>query len=1731
MTSTSSFFKPFYVLRYTFYIFFASSLLANPIAYTYLDIEGGSANTSGAYVNTGYQPKYNSIIRAKFRVMYNANHALYCSRNAYTENGANKLFAYFPSVGGKIRYDYYDHYYPGTSQVGTDAYPYNSDLTLEVKDGKSTLTLDSTGAVIDGQLGPGLKTNFGQSTFPLVLLAGYTGGNNPSGWGNCFHGRFYYLQVYEPDGNGNEVLVHDYHPCIEDDVVKIIDRVTASTFAINQVGSGSWAISSEVCNTDDIVYTKPQNYSGYADGQNYAAEVTVIYPVEGATIEYSTDQTSWSETTPVVSTPGTHTVYYRLSADGFNTVTRSYQVTLSAHRLGAKVVYVAPTARGLGDGSSWANAAGSLNDELDLLYTNAASTTVEYCLARGRHKWVREFAIGRDYPGGSHKFCITGGYAGIDENEMPDIEANPTYLDCDVNGNDRWLKRNLNDKMYLNLNTTTDLGPFWNGDNLLIPDLDDEENCVAHIDTSAASDNAQLIYLLDDNGPVILSNLIIVGAGNAQSAKKPNGTTRGAGAIIEGSTCDIRLDHVTFVGTYANATAGILQQNNAKNCVAQDHVTYLWTYVGARLLSISGCDNSTFDTVKVKGVYNNGNAATGSGWYLRSGFGHLYRDCVFEKCYANSTGGNFGPSAVLGMEQGVGLTFQNCVFSNNWGRGSCTSCVNLRSTSGSAAERVRFVDCLFENNKSYAEASSGAVTVYGVMLLGRNADTLFNCTFKDNSSKAKSTGTCATAYLSTVLIASRTTAPSSPEPLRAIANCTFSGNEVALVAGSNRAEPHLARGVWVVTSFANNPYDVVITGCSFLGDTAGSDIMWRGFDTTYPVKAVNCLFQSGAAEYAPLATEEVGMIAAENCVFPAATELPASVTATDCAFADVPVGAWEPVAGKVTKVRRIGARFAEIRSAVPLKYKLDEVRKTGNNNSATYNTYYPLDAEGENLFQTVSTEFADPVDLADACNVTRPANGITIGAVQTLTSAAENGATLYVTVNPASAGTVTGGGTVQVVEKGDGIVSLTAVSSDPSIYTFSGWKLPNGTFYSTEATLEISALNDDLRLTASFSAPKVSYTFDLDGAGTFAENGEDVIVKELDPGSALTVPAFTIDDEHYLAIGWDVAPPAVVGTSAATFTYQSIAKLHRILRFDANLTASANNGSSWANAMTNLQEAIDLAGSWTGEIWMRQGTQVVVGRFDSVTMKNNVQILGGFEGVDGKYATDGAERAARDPKLHETVINGDWKYNNYWMKVENGVATRVKDDEDHDFTVFKDGVYREPEFERGYIYYRTDGLDNNNTLFDNTDAVLDSTAVLDGVTIYGCAACAVNNGVQAKPTIRNCRFVGKNSFVNSATYLSLTNCEFLAVYASAPVLKFCGGARETGFGTVRDCRFRYCCAPYSGIFFYSTNPGYFEMYDTVFDQCTGGAPFNGYNGSIISCEWGSGIFSGVTIRNCWNSGANLAMMLKGGCVITNCLFEGNSICQNKSGAAVSTGNIPFALARQSEGSCKVFNTCFRNNTVERHVGNHANSQDGNAAVFYMAGPTMFANCTFDGNTVTCESPLAGYPAKAGTILAKGTTYFSAVNTAFNGNSAADGDVVLADYTATKPAYLVNSILYGNGTLAESAQLSILNCLQGTDPKFAKKWIEEEPVVARQVRGDSKARKAGRNVYLAADGKVYFATDTQEMTFVNAADGASYTPAAGATTFADAFGTDRPQGKVTLGPVQTLDDCGFMMIVR
>ncbi len=182
------------------------------------------------------------------------------------------------------------------------------------------------------------------------------------------------------------------------------------------------------------------------------------------------------------------------------------------------------------------------------------------------------------------------------------------------------------------------------------------------------------------------------------------------------------------------------------------------------------------------------------------------------------------------------------------------------------------------------------------------------------------------------------------------------------------------------------------------------------------------------------------------------------------------------------------------------------------------------------------------------------------------------------------------------------------------------------------------------------------------------------------------------------------------------FFLLTVSNSHAATLFVDNSASGSNNGTSWADAYTDLQIAINAAAANSGgEVWVAAGryspTSWPNGEIDSATreihfsLKNGVTVYGGFAGTETLLNK-------RDVDANKTILSGD-------------IGTEGDD---------SDNCY--------HVFYHPEDTD------------LDATAVLDGFTISGGKADITDHpgsehsygggmyNDKSSPMLTNCTFSG-----------------------------------------------------------------------------------------------------------------------------------------------------------------------------------------------------------------------------------------------------------------------------------------------------------------------------------------------------------------------------------------------------
>lgn len=482
---------------------------------------------------------------------------------------------------------------------------------------------------------------------------------------------------------------------------------------------------------------------------------------------------------------------------------------------------------------------------------------------------------------------------------------------------------------------------------------------------------------------------------------------------------------------------------------------------------------------------------------------------------------------------------------------------------------------------------------------------------------------------------------------------------------------------------------------------------------------------------------------------------------------------------------------------------------------------------------------------------------------------------------------------------------------------------------------------------------------------------------------------------------------------------------------DANAGGS-NAGTSWADAFTDLQDALAATGG-DDEIWVATGTYKPTGGADRTAtfqLQTGVAIYGGFPtgGGDGTF-----EARDPDPATNGTVLSGD---------IDN------------------DGQ-----------------LDSDNSYHVVTGSYTGTTAVLDGFTITAGYAHSTGGtpddrggGMdidEGDPTISNCRFSGNSAAwvgggMDNSGNPQLTNCEF-----SGNTADYAGGIFNAGNLILDSCTFSQNTAEYFGGAIRS-NSASLTVIDCVFtgnvgNTSTGGAVANqSTSASFENCTFiGNTAFtnggamenaaSSTTLTDCTfsdNSAGNFGGGIYNGnnsdATLTGCTFIGNSattsgggVCSSDSTCTISDGifvehPVGGAVQGRSSGHLDLANLVIVASWPAVYVWPSTTSVDmvgctivgseasGNgAAVYFDSGNGTVTNTLIVGN-------VAG--ASGAGVRIRLSAFATITNCTIAGNQAGGIAGGIWVDSATGALDVVNSILWqnsdgGGSNTGESAQIT------------------------------------------------------------------------------------------------------------
>ncbi|NCS53639.1 MAG: cadherin [Microcystis aeruginosa G13-05] len=441
----------------------------------------------------------------------------------------------------------------------------------------------------------------------------------------------------------------------------------------------------------------------------------------------------------------------------------------------------------------------------------------------------------------------------------------------------------------------------------------------------------------------------------------------------------------------------------------------------------------------------------------------------------------------------------------------------------------------------------------------------------------------------------------------------------------------------------------------------------------------------------------------------------------------------------------------------------------------------------------------------------------------------------------------------------------------------------------------------------------------------------------------------------------------------------------RIIYVNAAATGG-NSGTSWTNAFTDLQAALNAAPLLGDEIWVAAGTYkptTTTDRTATFTLKNQVKVYGGFAGTETTLEQ-------RNITNNVTILSGDI-----------GGTTNAQDNVYHVVTAnFTNNTTVLDGFTIAAGNANGTGTDQNNGggIFINDGTPILSNLIFDNNNASNYGGGLFNTGA-SNPTLTNVTFRNNNAafgggiFNTGSSNPTLTNATFTSNNASNQ-----GGAiynESSSNPTLNTATFTNNTATNYGGAIFNTNSSpilnnaTFTNNRTTTSGSGGGALYNGSSNPTlnqVSFQQNSSTYGGAI----FNSSSSP--------ILTDVTFGSNSGTVGGAiynGSSYAAGGTNFHLTRVT----------FTNNSA---------SSIGGAIVNSGSNPRM-TNITFTGNTTT--DPASGGSDQGGAIYNSSSS--PTINsTTFSQNSAnSDGGAIynyFSSQTLTDITFTNNSSVNGSG---------------------------------------------------------------------------------------------------------------------
>jgi len=447
----------------------------------------------------------------------------------------------------------------------------------------------------------------------------------------------------------------------------------------------------------------------------------------------------------------------------------------------------------------------------------------------------------------------------------------------------------------------------------------------------------------------------------------------------------------------------------------------------------------------------------------------------------------------------------------------------------------------------------------------------------------------------------------------------------------------------------------------------------------------------------------------------------------------------------------------------------------------------------------------------------------------------------------------------------------------------------------------------------------------------------------------------------------------------------------------------ANNGSSWADAYTDVQDALDNALSGS-ELWIAAGTYNPGGSTPSpsvyYSLPNNLELYGGFGGTE-------TMRSQRDWTVNLTILSGDLAGDDlpddYITNRSDNVKHIMWLDANINNNTIIDGIY----FRNG----QTDGVSGSGNNRRGAAILTFGAPIIQNCQFeqnfgwFGAVYPRYSGSTGTK--ILDCKFI-KNSggsgggiFTLQNNDLEIKRCQFTENQAN-----YGGGLyQSSSITTIENCLFIDNSVINSGGGMYSYN-SFYVLSGSAFvrnlaPNSSGGGLLNALNDSSVAniinstfvnneAGWGAGLT---------NSGKNLTV------TIDSCLFQNNIATVNGGG-----------LSNSDEVACTLTNSEFVENTAKLGAGIFCEDDSTDLTV---------DNVLFERN----ETAMSNSPTYGGGIHIHSGSQLLVNNSTFRENhSNFGGAISMSEDTSADRSFLKinNSYFYTNIADNQGAALDVTN---------------------------------------------------------------------------------------------------------